>query len=507
MQQQQNTAAANAAAAAAADGRLCDVLFNQRNTCLMSSVSQQGERSQARLCGTSRCKRNWVGALVQRSKSAAAATTKAAAATAAAATTTATAATTIATAEAAAATAASAAKAAAAKAAEAATAAAAKAAAATAAAATAAAGTAAAAPAAFVSRDSELICWVCVLSDVKQQINQNLKKALEIKTREAEAAKSFLLQAEALLRPFTQGNSELPGCTRRRPGTTATRVSTPQHQQQQQQQQQQQAGLPPETPTLALAIAAPAPAPAAPAAPAVAAVAAAAAAAAAAATAASAAGYWMFCLSCFDLACSCCSADGRQQLLREKQRLEARLEEANGALRKAQAERLRLEEAEGQRDAFRIQAEAQQQSLEQQALLIDGLKQRCISLEAEKRELSCAQSTTAEGSGSSFRSLFFSWGPQEGPRQRRGLEEGGDVLSYTLADGLEAAVGGDSAALAAAAAAALAAAAVVLAAAVLVRVCSSLPLGVAGVAAAADVAATQAAGVAAAGSDVTSNEA
>ncbi|KAL8271619.1 hypothetical protein Esti_004424 [Eimeria stiedai] len=130
------------------------------------------------------------------------------------------------------------------------------------------------------------------------------------------------------------------------------------------------------------------------------------------------------------------AAEGRQELLLEKQRLEARLEEANGALREAQAERLRLKEAEGQRNALRIQAEVQQQSLEQQALLIDGLKQRCITLEAEKRELSCARSTTTEGSGSSFRSLFFSWGPQEGPRQRRGLEEG-DVLSYTLADGLE----------------------------------------------------------------------
>ncbi|KAL8435497.1 hypothetical protein ACSSS7_002424 [Eimeria intestinalis] len=78
------------------------------------------------------------------------------------------------------------------------------------------------------------------------------------------------------------------------------------------------------------------------------------------------------------------AAEGRQQLVLEKQRLEGRLEEANGALREAQIERLRLKEAETQRDAFRIQAEAQQQSLEQQALLIDGLKQRCITLEAEK---------------------------------------------------------------------------------------------------------------------------
>ena len=46
---------------------------------------------------------------------------------------------------------------------------------------------------------------------MKEQINKKLKQALEAKTREAEAAKAFLVEAETLLRPLTQTQTPLPG--------------------------------------------------------------------------------------------------------------------------------------------------------------------------------------------------------------------------------------------------------------------------------------------------------
>ncbi|KAL8453432.1 hypothetical protein Emed_000870 [Eimeria media] len=352
--------AAAAAAAAAADGRLL------------------GGRIRARLCGTSRCKRSSVSALVQRNNNAAAAATAATSSASAA------------QAEAAAATSTAAAPSAAA-------------------AATAASASEAAAGAAAATAATAVVAGI---GNVKQQINQNLKKALEIKTREAEAAKSFLLQAEALLRPFTQGDSELPGSSSfsllgapplsllvsRKKGPflwSGGPQEGPLISQEEDtalllrrvsqgirdltgaleaaQEQLQRASVHRKCSSSNSASSSNSSSSSHRGSNSISST--------SSTSSSSSSGFsdWVM-----DVLSKLGGADGRQQLLLEKQRLEARLEEANGALREAQAERLRLKEAEGQRDAFRIQAEAQQQSLEQQALLIDGLKQRCITLEAEK---------------------------------------------------------------------------------------------------------------------------
>lgn len=42
-----------------------------------------------------------------------------------------------------------------------------------------------------------------MLPDVKDQINEQLKRALEEKTREAEGSRAFLVEAETLLRHLT----------------------------------------------------------------------------------------------------------------------------------------------------------------------------------------------------------------------------------------------------------------------------------------------------------------
>ncbi|OEH79419.1 hypothetical protein cyc_05412 [Cyclospora cayetanensis] len=189
--------------------------------------------------------------------------------------------------------------------------------------------------------------------DVREQINKKLKDALEAKTREAEAAKTFFVEADALLRPLTQVQTPLPGTEDEDGSSLVRRVS-----------------------------------------------------------------------------------DGLHQLLGS---LDASQQQLKRALAGTLADRQRLQEIERHRDALRVQTEAQQQSLDQLAALIDGLNQRCNTLEAERREWATASSTTVEGSSSSFQSLFASWGEGRGEARQRRVpdEETGDVLSYTLSEGLE----------------------------------------------------------------------
>ena len=53
----------------------------------------------------------------------------------------------------------------------------------------------------------------------------------------------------------------------------------------------------------------------------------------------------------------CCSAEGRQQLLWERQQMEARLAQAAVAARETEIAKQKLREAEAQRDALRVQTE------------------------------------------------------------------------------------------------------------------------------------------------------
>ncbi|CDJ42948.1 hypothetical protein, conserved [Eimeria tenella] len=214
-------------------------------------------------------------------------------------------------------------------------------------------------------------------SDVREQINKKLKEALEEKARETEATKSFFVEMEALIAlrdPARQRQGQEAGGDKT---SIVDRVSCGIHHlfnSFEHSQQQLQ-----------------------------------------------------------------CASECIQQLQKEKQQLEKQLMDARVALREAEAERQKHDETKKQRDALTAQTEAQQRSLEQQALLIDGLKQRCCTLEAERRDLASMQSTVATGTSSSFRSLFASWGEgiQES-RQRRGPDaETGDVMAYTLAQGLE----------------------------------------------------------------------
>ncbi|KAL8425849.1 hypothetical protein Efla_007270 [Eimeria flavescens] len=269
--------------------------------------------------------------------------------------------------------------------------------------------------------------------DVKDQINKNLKKALEAKTREAEAAKAFLIQTEAILRPFLHRSFSPSGCQHPSSHLLKRSEETDAFKLPRSHLKGHFLHLSSSSSSSSSSRAA---------------------VAAAAAAVASGAGAFegevASAVVSVALCVCCCSGEEKQQLLLAGQQTEGKLQEAEWALKAAAAEAHRLADAEAQRDAFRLQLEAQQQSLEQQAFLIDGLKQRCSTLEAEKQDLLSSSSTTAEGGASSFRSLFFSWGPQhggpyrEGPRQRRAAEVStGDVLAYTVAEGLEEGLRGE----------------------------------------------------------------
>ncbi|CDJ31536.1 uncharacterized protein EMH_0067620 [Eimeria mitis] len=78
------------------------------------------------------------------------------------------------------------------------------------------------------------------------------------------------------------------------------------------------------------------------------------------------------------------ASERMQQLQQEKQQTEEQLSRVCLSLRSAEAECCRLQQLDRQRETLALQTQAQQRSLEQQAVLIDGLKQRCSTLEAER---------------------------------------------------------------------------------------------------------------------------
>ncbi|CDI80831.1 hypothetical protein, conserved [Eimeria acervulina] len=158
--------------------------------------------------------------------------------------------------------------------------------------------------------------------DVREQINKKLKEALEEKARETDEQRTFFLEMETLLSRFVSSSS------------------SPSH-----QQEEDKKSL---TGTVSAAI--------------------------------------RKLLAALDHAQEQLqqASECMQQLQQEKQQTEEQLARTRLSLHAAERECLRLQQLDKQRETLALQAQAQQRTLKQQALLIDGLKQRCSTLEAER---------------------------------------------------------------------------------------------------------------------------